>query len=200
MADASAQPQVVANIAFNQWAMNHCDLSVTNTGNATAFDILVEFDPPLEVDDEGLPDPETPLHRISLLKPGQSLSSYLNESIQLIDVSYKVTISWRLKPDSAERQSLSYSFNMNDYKGITTLGATNPSVQIAEQIKKLREDWRYVANGQRKIKADTYALVDRERNRKIMEERYQKQQAASVSSPVAAQLPKRRGPKKKTDV
>jgi hypothetical protein len=75
MADASAQPQVVANIAFNQWAMNHCDLSVTNTGNATAFDILVEFDPPLEVDDEGLPRPETPLHRISLLKPGQSLSN-----------------------------------------------------------------------------------------------------------------------------
>lgn len=43
------------------------------------------------------------------------------------------------------------------------LGAASPEVQIAEQVKKLREDWRPVAYGQRRLKADAYTQADRER-------------------------------------
>ena len=47
MAEASAQPHVVATLDPNRWSMRHFDLKVDNTGNATAYDIKVDFTPPL---------------------------------------------------------------------------------------------------------------------------------------------------------
>lgn len=175
MADASAQPQVVANIVLNKWAMNHADIEIENTGNATAFDIKVSFDPPLEngtVRAQG--DRAIPFQEISILKPGQSLSSYLTESAALLDKSYNIIISWRLLPDSKDRQQLSYTFSMSDYKGMSRLGAADPAIQIAEQVKKIREDWQRVANGQRKLQADIFTDTERQRERELIEERYKK--------------------------
>lgn len=173
MADASAQPQVVANITLNKWAMNHVDLEIENTGNATAFEIEVVFDPPLENDEDRVDgDYVIPFQRISVLKPGQSLSSYLAESAPLLDKSYTVTTSWKLLPDALGRQSLSYSLHMSDYKGMSRLGAADLAIQIAEQVKKIREDWQSVASGQRKLKTDIFTDAERHRERKMLDERY----------------------------
>ena len=46
--------------------------------------------------------------------------------------------------------------------------------QIAEQIKKIREDWRPITQGSKKIKTDNYSSDDREKERKDREEWYQK--------------------------
>lgn len=173
MADASAQPQVVANIILNKWAMNHVDLEIENTGNATAFQIEVVFDPPLESGGDRVDrDSVVPFQRISVLKPGQSLSSYLAEAEPLLDKSYNVTTSWKLLPEAVERQSLSYSLHMSDYKGMSRLGAADPAIQIAEQVKKIREDWRSVASGQRKLKTDVFTDEERQRERRMLDERY----------------------------
>ncbi len=43
MAEASAQPHVVATLVPNRWSLNYFDLNVDNTGNATAYDIAVHF-------------------------------------------------------------------------------------------------------------------------------------------------------------
>lgn len=77
MADLSAQPQIVASIAPNQWSLMHVDMEVENTGNATAFDIAINFDPQLPGDSEMETQPETPLQKISILKPGQKLGSFI---------------------------------------------------------------------------------------------------------------------------
>ncbi|WP_053059075.1 hypothetical protein [Croceicoccus naphthovorans] len=70
MADAAMQPQVVATIVPNPWSTIHLDITVENTGNATAFDIEVGFDPPLS-NGEAREGKSLPLQRISVLKPGQ---------------------------------------------------------------------------------------------------------------------------------
>lgn len=78
MAEAAAQPHMVATLSPNRWSMNHFDLHVDNTGNATAYDIEVSFDPPLENGQARGAAVQVPLQSISVLKPGHGLSSYLS--------------------------------------------------------------------------------------------------------------------------
>ena len=171
MAD-SGRPQIVANIAPNQWSVLHLDINVENTGNATAFDIEVTFDPPLENGEARTDKALIPFQTISVLKPGQSLKSYLSDVGDYLEKTFTVTVSWRLQPQDQKREQLSYSLNMADFKGVSYLGSRDPIVQVAEQIKKLREDWRHVASGTRKVKADTYDGADRQREREALDARY----------------------------
>ncbi|MEH3099817.1 hypothetical protein [Sphingomonas adhaesiva] len=189
MADASAQPQVVANIVLNQWAMNHADIVIENTGNATAFEIEVEFDPPLENGEVRERNGSlVPFSRISILKPGQVLSSYLAESAPLIDKSFAVSITWKVHPEATVRQALSYEFRMGDYMGMSRLGASDPAIQIAEQVKKIREDWQSVAQGQRKIRTDIFTEADRDREQRLIEERYRDRVAPKSSATMWTKL------------
>lgn len=171
MADAAAQPQIVATIVPNLWSTIHLDINVENTGNATAFDIEVAFDPPLTNGEARGGDIPIPFQRISLLKPGQSLTSYLSEVGDYLEQSFEVSVSWRLSPNASETQRLAYWINMSDYRGVSYLGERDPNVQIAEQLKKIRDDWRAVANGSRKLKSDIYSSRDRDRESRIIEER-----------------------------
>ena len=171
MADAG-RPQIVANLLPNQWSTIHLDINVENTGNATAFDIEVGFDPPLENGQAREDGHVIPFQKISILKPGQALSSYLSDVSDYLEKSFTVTISWGLQPHSSARERLTYTLNMTDFSGVSFLGTRDPTVQIAEQVKKIREDWRYVASGSRKIKTDTYGSADRQRVREILEARF----------------------------
>ena len=173
MADLSARPQIVASIIPNQWSTIHLDVQVENTGNASAFEIEISFDPPLE-NGEAREDRVIPFEQISVLKPGQVLQSYLSGVGDYLKQKFTVTASWKLHPDATERENLVYTLNMSDYQGISYLGSRDPVVQIAEQIKKLRDDWRYVASGSRKIKTDVHTSDDRRREQEALEKQYQR--------------------------
>lgn len=178
MADAG-QPQIVANITPNQWSVIHLDLTVENTGNATAFDIEVAFDPPLangQARGEGI---AVPFQKISILKPGQALNSYLSEVGEYLEKQFTVTISWQKHPLSENRETLAYILKMTDFRGVSYLGARDPLVQVAQEMKHLREDWRYVASGSRKIKTDTYDDADRQREQEALKERFRREQDES---------------------
>ena len=54
-----------------------------------------------------------------------------------------------------------YTLDMADYKDVRYLGERDPNVAIAEQLKKIRDDWKYVPNGFHKLKVDTYNSSDR---------------------------------------
>lgn len=54
---------------------------------------------------------------------------------------------------------------MTLFEGVTYLGARNPLTQIADQIKKIRDDWRPITQGSKKIKTDNYSSSDREKER-----------------------------------
>ncbi len=169
LAKASAQPQVVATIESNRWAMQYADLHVSNTGNATAYDILITFEPPLPIDDLRGSDLPPPLHTLSVLKPGQELHSSLSKFGPLIDKTFIVTVSWRSNPSSPERESSVYPLDMRFIRGVTRLGSADPLTQIAEQMKKMREDWQSVAQGNRRVKADVFTSRDRSRQAREME-------------------------------
>ena len=175
MADLAAQPQIVASIVPNQWSTIHFDLVLENTGNATAFNIIVKFDPPLKTDSELGTVSKIPFRQVSLLKPGQKLQSFLGDASQYLENEngYAVEVTWQLHPDKNKRHSLRYNQSMTDFSGVGYLGERDPIVQIANEMKHLREDWRWIASGSRKLNIDTYDSDDRLREREVLDERRQ---------------------------
>lgn len=161
MADASAQPHVVATLTPNKWSMRHFDLHIDNTGNATAYDITVAFDPPLENGDGRTRLENVPLQNVSVLKPGQGLSSYLAEYTLLEGNVYRVSISWKRNAADLDRQSNAYTINMADGHNVTRLGEEDPLILIANSVKKIREDWEQVARGNKRTKVDAFSSLDR---------------------------------------
>ncbi|HFI1126784.1 hypothetical protein HV073_06665 [Klebsiella michiganensis] len=175
MVESSSQPHIVVTLEPNAWAAFYFDINVANTGNAPAYNIEVEFDPPL-INAEYREDKKhsIPFRKISVLKNGQMLSSNLCEYNQIKENVYKVVISWSKQANSIEREFNEYEYDMSSFEGINYLGARNPMTQIAEQIKKIREDWRPITQGSKKIKTDNYSSDDREKERKDRDEWYQK--------------------------
>lgn len=172
MVDASVQPHVVVTLEPNSWAVYYFDINIANTGNAPAYDIAVEFDPPL-VNAEHRKNRGVPFSKVSVLKNGHSLNSNLCEYEKIKDQIYSICVSWSKQPGSTERECNEYSYDMASFDGVSYLGARSPMTQIAEQVKKIREDWRPISQGAKKIKTDNYNSSDRTEEKRINEERYQ---------------------------
>lgn len=173
MVDAAEQPHVVVTLEPNMWAVFHFDICITNTGNSPAYNIHVDFDPPLiNADHRERSNHSIPFSNISVLKNGQSLTSNICEYEKIKDTKYNIKISWSKRPNSQIRDEYEYVYDMASFDGISYLGARNPVTQIADQIKKIREDWRPVTQGQKKLKTDTYNSKDRDLEAKTREEQY----------------------------
>ena len=153
MAQASSQPFVTATFEPNAWSIVHCDLVVSNSGNAPAYDISIKVSPyPRTHKARGeLP---LPLQYITVLRPGKELRSFLSDANDVIgeENSYRIKVSWKKSPGARLVESVSYDHYIP--KGISRLGADSPDIQIAEQIRKIREDWKNVASGQSKVRVD----------------------------------------------
>jgi hypothetical protein len=172
MAEASAQPHVVATLVPNRWSLNYFDINVDNTGNATAYDIAVHFDPPL-TNGKGRSGNAIPFQRLSVLKPGQGLSSYLCEFAHLKGNVYQVKITWRKAANASEIQSNIYTLSMNDHSGISRLG-NDPLLQLASSLKHIDERLSPVLRGSVRLKVDSFSSDDRQgerdRDRRAVEE------------------------------
>jgi hypothetical protein len=181
LADLSARPQIIAAIQSNRWEMAFADLHVENTGNAAAFDINVEFEPALDIEpvDEGAPPP---LQHISLLRPGQSLSSSLVPYMDIIDRTYTVTVSWKRDPSADAREAITYIMRVADVRGMTHLGSADPTVQMAEDLRSIKEDFHKIATGWNKPRVDVFTSADRERERADIERQYEARRAAEVAA------------------
>jgi hypothetical protein len=171
MATATSSANVVASLEVNQWSFRHLDLVVQNTGNAPAFETTVEFTPPLPFMSDAEKD-EVPFGKISILRPGQVLKSSVNDWQSVSKNIYRVKIQWKRAPTSKKWETNAYDFDLVALGKVSRLGAGSPEVQIAEQIKKLRDDWQSVARGQKHLKVKTYDHADRERERVETEEFY----------------------------
>ncbi len=169
MANATSVANVVASLETNQWSWRHLDLVVHNAGNAPAFEVTVTFNPPLpymtpkETDD-------MPFGKISILRPGQIVSSNVNDFGSVREKVYRVTVQWKKSPRRKRLESNVYDINIAGLGAISRLGAGSPEVQIAEQIKKIREDWQPVANGHRRLAVNSYDGDDREEERQAREQ------------------------------
>ena len=166
MAEASAQPHVVATLDPNRWSMRHFDLKVDNTGNATAYDIKVDFTPPLINGEGRAGGMAVPFENISLLKPGQGVSSYLAEYPLVRKQVYSVRVSWRRSFADSTREENTYTINMADHQDVSDLGG-DPMVKIANDLAKIREDLRSLAQGSKRLKIDAYTAGDRLHERRV---------------------------------
>ncbi|MFX0976415.1 hypothetical protein ABEM01_09375 [Escherichia coli] len=155
----------------NPWAAFYFDINIANTGNAPAYNVEVVFDPPL-VNAEHREKSEIPFSKVSVLKNGQSLTSNLCKYEQIKDQIYNINISWASKPKSNDRETNEYVYDMATFEGISYLGARSPLTQIAEQIKGIREDWKPIAQGAKKVKADVYTSSDRNEERTYLQEQH----------------------------
>jgi hypothetical protein len=181
---ATRSPSVVATIESNPRSMMHLDLHVENEGTSAAFEIELRFDPLMPVRD-GLAHGPPPLSNISVLRAGQKVSTFLDDYATLSVQPYKVTIGWRAKPGGRLQQT-SYSINLKQMEGINRLG-DDPLVQLAEELKKIREDWRQIASGSKRIEIDAYTEYDRLRERRARD-RWLRRQRARDAKVVAAHL------------
>ena len=186
MAQATSQPHVVATLAPNKWSMRHFDLHVDNTGNATAYAIEVEFDPPLQNGGPGNGLGTVPFGAISVLKPGHGMSTYLSEYDPLKDKSFRVRISWKRDASRPERETNIYTLSMADHAGISRLG-DEPMVTIANQLKLMQEAWTPVARGSRRTQVDVFARADRlqEKRELVRQRRELRRQEQSSPRPQA---------------
>lgn len=165
MVDATSQPHIVATLDPNRWSMRHFDLNVQNTGTGTAYDITINFDPPLR-NGEGRKEKDNPLQKISVLKPGQGMNSYLSDYASLDSKSYNVTVSWLRRANAVVREENSYTLNMNDIKGVSALGG-EPSVKMAEYLKKIQEDISHIGRKNTRIEVDAFLASDRLHERRV---------------------------------
>lgn len=176
MARASSQPLVTATIEPNVWSMMHCDFVVENAGNAPAYDVTVKITPePKQSDVRG--ESVLPLQNISVLRPGQEMRSFLSDATDVLDQTYRIEIRWRRRPTDRFVETSAYDHYLP--KGMVRLGAGSPEIQIAEQVKKLREDWKHVASGNRKLSVNAFSRADREKELQRIEEIRRKRQEAA---------------------
>ncbi len=163
MVEAADQPHVVATLHPNRWSLRHFDLVVGNTGNATAYDIQIGFNPPLENGENRREDAKIPFEQVSVLKPGQELRSYLADIHALEGKSFEVTISWRHGSQNKHRETNVYTLNMADYAGASELGQ-DPAIGMARSLEKMEKSLGSLMRSKR-LKVDVYTAADRKQDR-----------------------------------
>ncbi|MFC3640500.1 hypothetical protein [Aquibium oceanicum] len=177
MADStSPTPEVVVTLEPNQWHLNQFDMHVINTGNTAAYGVEVDFEPPLP---RRLPElGKVPGQTLSILRPGQAIVSGVDEYATLKGFSFEVRVSWRDSPGSV-RESRKYVLNIADYDSMMRFGS--PLLQVADELKAIRESWQSVSSGQRRILVDAYSDPDRAKEREQRKEwtRDRKERAAA---------------------
>lgn len=165
MAEASSQPHVVAVLSPNHWSVRHFDLNVENTGNAAAYDIRLNFTPPLENGQDRTHKTSVPLQEISILKPGSSIHSFLTDYESIQGLSFDVEISWRNAGKDNIREINSYTLRMSDHEGISYLGQ-EPLIKISRDIEKLEKNWSRVLKGNKRVNLDVFTSLDRLREKR----------------------------------
>lgn len=192
MADATQRPMVVATIEPNKWSMMHADICVANTGTAPAFNIAISYDPPLALSDELYKAQTPPLSKISALRPGQMLRCYFADNSNLPEGDFSIIIEWQLAPHTKKRrigwkrftapgnekrERLTYMMNMGHFEGFSKLGSDDPLMDVAGDLKKLREDFARVTGGQRRLQVDAFSSEDRAAERERLQRQREEMRA-----------------------
>ncbi len=174
MARASSQPLVTATIEPNIWSMVHCDFVVENSGSAPAYNVKIRISPEPSQNDHRK-GKSLPLQSISVLRTGQKMTSFLADAKDILGQEFRIEVSWKRDPSDESIESIAYDHYLPEE--VSRLGAWSPEIQVAEQVKKLREDWRPVASGFRKLSVNAFGKADRDEERKELEERYNSEKA-----------------------
>jgi len=171
---ALSKPFVTMTLEPNQWTLMYFDQVVENSGDAAAFDIEISISPesPTKWTDE---HKNAIWKEINILRPGQAVKADMGSYIDLEDKKINIQISWADRPLGKKREVLKYAIDMAHFKEKGRLGANTPLHQIANEVEKIRKDWRSVATGQRRLDVYTHNSSDRETERAEQEELLERQ-------------------------
>ncbi|WP_081255190.1 hypothetical protein [Pseudomonas putida] len=164
MAEASAQPHVVVTLSPNRWSSRHFDVLIDNTGNATAYDIRVNIDPPLQNGEARRPDTTIPFQSVSVLKAGAGLRSYLSDYAPLKGKVFNISVSWLRSHSNPAREENTYTLSMADYEGVSTLGS-DPHIDMVRHVKGIEQNLSDITRKQ--LKVDIYSALDRAHQKRI---------------------------------
>ncbi len=137
LAAMTARPFIVCSLESSGASAIALNLTLRNTGNATAFDVKLELSPALTKPDGTTNDDPQTTWDISLLPPGQALSAQGVMGPDVHDKTYSATISWAAMPGASVRETLSYSFAAKD--GFRGGWNTKGPHHIAEELEKIRK-------------------------------------------------------------
>jgi hypothetical protein len=181
LADVGEQPNVVVTIEPNKHSMLYLDMHVENTGTATAYDIEVTFEPALEITGRDA-SRRIPLRNISILKPGQSISSSLTGWNELQTKAFAVRTSWLRKPSARSRERLEYSMDLTQLEGISRLGG-DPAIDSARAAKKIADTLESLGRGYNKLSVNIFNSSDRAEEERELEERFANRGPRNTSVP-----------------
>lgn len=184
LADVGEQPSIVVTFGPNRHSMSHLDMQVENTGTATAYDIQINITPELKFGRDHQ-DYKLPLHRISVLKSKQSLSSYFAGWSELEPKAFTVITSWLRSPAAKVREELTYDVDLGQFEGISQLGG-DPVIDFADATKKIADEVGRISRGHNRLAVETFNAKDREEERRVQEERYAQMRARHSPAPAPA--------------
>ncbi|WP_103309413.1 MULTISPECIES: hypothetical protein [unclassified Pseudomonas] len=165
MAEASAQPHVVVTLSPNRWSVRHFDLLIDNTGNATAYDVKVSFNPPLQNGEARGVNAKIPFESVSVLKPGVGLRSYLSDYAPLKGKVFEVEISWRRSSSNKKREGHFYILSMSDHEGVSRLG-NEPAIDVVRHLKGMEKNLADLSREH--LTVDVYSALDRAHEKRQM--------------------------------
>ncbi|WP_407291043.1 hypothetical protein [Morganella morganii] len=166
MAESASQPHIVITLEPTDVSINHFNMVISNTGNATAYNIISDITPSIN-------DKPIPFQNVSVLKPGDSIKSFFTSFFEIKNKEFKITTTWLKKPESKDRISNSYIFDIGSYTNLSVLGDMNPLLTVSKEIKKISENINKIVKSN-KLQVNTYDKNDRiesdNNHRKVIEE------------------------------
>lgn len=169
MAESASQPHIVITLEPTDVSVNHFNMVISNTGNATAYNIISDITPSIN-------DKPIPFQNVSVLKPGDSIKSFFTSFFEIKNKEFKITTTWLKKPESKDRISNSYIFDIGSYTNLSVLGDMNPLLTVSKEIKKISENINKIVKSN-KLQVNTYDKNDRiesDNNHRKMIEEYKK--------------------------
>ena len=137
LAKLTSQPFVVGSLESSSVSSNAFNLTLRNTGNATAFDIVLEITPPIPNFDGSIPSEKFIRRTVSMLPPQNPLTLQVAMGPDIHDKKFEAIVSWSRRPKEDARESLTYVFSPLD--GFQGGVVTKSAHHIAEELEKIRK-------------------------------------------------------------
>ncbi|WP_321502233.1 hypothetical protein [Breoghania sp.] len=138
LAAMTSRPFVVSSFESSGADPTAINLTLRNTGNATAFDVRFCITPaPPKANGQPADNPEHSTFEISLLPSGQVLPLQGVMGRYVSDASFDVRVSWAALPNGKDREELSYKTAPKDgfHGGFNTKNVHH----VAGELEKLRK-------------------------------------------------------------
>ena len=138
LARMTSRPFVVCSLESSLADPTALDLTVRNTGNATAFDVHFKISPALRKPDGSEPELTSEAeYKVSLLPPGQRLPIAGVMGRDIGEKRYTAKVSWAALPGANERESINYQFEPSD--GFRGGWNTKGLHQVANELERIRK-------------------------------------------------------------